>query len=79
MMAEFLVTDLTTGATTWIAAASKREACILHENAKRADLNASVFRRGMPMLPPTAKASHDDMRVSVGDSAVLGRDRWTIR
>ncbi len=76
-MTEFLVTDLATGQTSWIAAASKREACIAHENGKRAA--GGAFRRDLRPLPATAKASHDALRVSVGDSAVIGRDEWVVR
>ena len=76
-MTEYLVTDTTTGAKTWISASSKREACILHENARREA--GGPFRSDSRPLPFTSKASHDRMRVSVADSAVIGLNEWVVR
>jgi hypothetical protein len=76
-MTEYLVTDMWTGKTTWVVADSKREACILHENAKRTENDP--HRLGMPQIPLNAKATCDTMLVQVGDSAVSGRDEWVVR
>ncbi len=79
-MKDYLVTDLTTGKSTWITAPSKREACVMHENERRMIEGSRIgFRYGMPQLPIGAPASYDNGRVAVGDSAIIGLDCWTGR
>ena len=64
-MTQFLITNARTNESTWIEAPSKKAALFLHEQARRK-------AAGEAALPKTAKASHDHLRMSLGDSHCTG-------
>jgi len=75
-MTHYLITNLTTGEKTWIAAASVTAALVAHENARRG-LNARAA------LSRTSKCWHDNdgpiINVGIGESVICGLRENVVR
>lgn len=77
---QYLVTDATTGNSTWIESVTPKEALILHENTLRAIGKGMRYR--MPSIPVNAKVGRDDRAdydCWVGDSYIRGSSQSVTR